>query len=144
MLHEGHRNKVIPINSNNTLGQTTITIKQPKMNRSRVVARKRYPLAIDLINLYKRNAGFLRNDTVKSFIGHTRFATSSINVVSELHPHEWVPFHVEYVWQLNQFTGQFQKILLNTGVHITHNGDFDALKVYILIIFYILTSDTYY
>jgi len=118
------------MNSNNSTGHTTVHIKQPKMHRVRVVARKRYPLAVDLVDLYKRNSGYRQDPNVKSFIGHTRFATSSINVVSELHPHEWCPFHNELVWQLNQLTGKFSKTLLYTGVHITHNGDFDALKAY--------------
>jgi len=104
---------------------------QSKMNRVRAVARKRYPLAVDLVNLYKRTAGTgtASRSTLKSFIGHTRFATSSVNVVPELHPHEWCPFHNEQVWQLNQLTGKFDKTSMYTGVHITHNGDFDALKV---------------
>lgn len=129
---EGHHHKkIMPLNSRNTLGHTTISIKQPKANRVRVVARKRYPLAVDLLNLYKRKAGSRENTAaVKSFIGHTRFATSSINVVSELHPHEFVPFHFENVWQLNQLTGRFDKLWLYTGIHITHNGDFDALHAY--------------
>lgn len=63
-------------------------------------------------------------------IGHTRFATSSINQVPELHPHEWTPFHDETVWQFNTANGKFEKTTTNVGVHITHNGDFDAMEAY--------------
>ena len=67
--------------------------------RSRYVARKRYPLAADLIKVYQKEAKVLPEKTSDvTFIGHTRFATSSVNLVSELHPHEWVPFRDEAVW----------------------------------------------
>ena len=63
-------------------------------------------------------------------IGHTRFATSSINVVSELHPHEWIPARNEVIWKYNPSLGRFERSILNTCIHITHNGDFDALEAY--------------
>ncbi len=63
-------------------------------------------------------------------IGHTRFATSSINKVTELHPHEWVPFHDEVVWLFNASSGKFEKATTTVGIHISHNGDFDAMSAY--------------
>ena len=63
-------------------------------------------------------------------IGHTRFATSSINKVSELHPHEWVPFHEENVWLFNAEKGKMEKTMTTVGIHISHNGDFDAMEAY--------------
>lgn len=63
-------------------------------------------------------------------IGHTRFATSSVNVVPELHPHEWVPFHDEIIWKFNTDTGRFERSKTLFGLHITHNGDFDAMEAY--------------
>lgn len=59
--------------------------KDASMNvkRVRLVARKRHALAADLANLYKKKGG--RNPTTAatlSVIGHTRFATSSVNQVS--------------------------------------------------------------
>lgn len=56
---------------------------RPHVIRVRCVARKRYPLATDLINLYHSNIGSFHSfdvTTTKSFICHTRFATSSVNV----------------------------------------------------------------
>ena len=63
-------------------------------------------------------------------IGHTRFATSSVNCESELHPHEWEPFHHEWVWKFNPIVGKMEKLYSLVGLHITHNGDFDALASY--------------
>ena len=65
-----------------------------------------------------------------SFIGHTRFATSSVNVDSELHPHEWVKFHDEMVWNFCKKDRRFKKVTAHVGIHITHNGDFDCLAGY--------------
>jgi hypothetical protein len=64
-------------------------------------------------------------------VAHTRFATSSANEVSELHPHEWTPFREEIAWQFNAITGRFERAALAMGVHITHNGDFDELEAYL-------------
>ena len=76
--------------------------KRVTNTRSRCVARKRYPLAADLVDTYKRDAKILPpSSSDVTFIGHTRFATSSVNLVSELHPHEWEPFRTEHVWGLN-------------------------------------------
>lgn len=64
------------------------------VNRVRLVARKRILLAADLTQTYlSQTAGHdPASDTASlTCIGHTRFATSSINIVSELHPHEWAP-----------------------------------------------------
>lgn len=99
--------------------------------RVRCVARKRFPLAADLAALFNKQAKReLRKKSVITFIGHTRFATSSVNKVRELHPHEWVKFHQEYVWSLNIRTRKFEKAYREVGIHITHNGDFDALYAY--------------
>jgi hypothetical protein len=70
---------------------------------------------------------FRLTDTV---IAHTRFATSSINKVSELHPHEWSPFKEEVYWRFNPIIGKYERSSAVMGVHITHNGDFDELEAY--------------
>lgn len=49
--------------------------------------------------------------------------------MTELHPHEWVPFHEERVWGFNSSSGAFSASIRSVGLHITHNGDFDALEV---------------
>jgi hypothetical protein len=77
----------------------TVGFGNTKMTRVRCVARKRHPLAADLAKLYRREAPSLPDaNSVVTFIGHTRFATASVNSVPELHPHEWSPMHDEDVW----------------------------------------------
>jgi hypothetical protein len=99
--------------------------------RVRLVARKRHPLAADLAALYREKGGRAPGDKATlTVIGHTRFATSSANQVSELHPHEWVPYHDEPVWAFNSTKGTFTRSIRSVGIHITHNGDFDALEAY--------------
>ena len=53
-----------------------------------------------------------------------------MNIVPELHPHEWVPFHHEFVWIFDHMKGSFVRSKRSVGIHITHNGDFDALEAY--------------
>eukprot|EP01038_Epipyxis_sp_PR26KG_P011709 gene11709-15674_t len=98
--------------------------------RVRCVARKRYALAADLANEYQKLRLGYHPDPSNSLtvIGHTRFATSSINTVPELHPHEWVPFHEESVWLFDRKNGLFENHTSIVGIHISHNGDFDALE----------------
>lgn len=51
--------------------------------RVRLVARKRHALAADLASLYKKKGGEAPTSSATlSVIGHTRFATSSVNKVS--------------------------------------------------------------
>jgi hypothetical protein len=116
-----------------SLFQPTSPLPAVKSYRVRLVARKRHPLASDLSSLYyrQRNYSLPKSNDIITVIGHTRFATSSINRVSELHPHEFVPFHSENIWLFNSISGKFQKASNTTvGIHITHNGDFDAMTGY--------------
>ena len=106
-------------------------------SRVRAVARKRYPLAVDLAQKYRKhsakNAKMFISEPLPeavTYIGHTRFATSSVNTEPELHPHEWTPFHMEDVWSFNTKSCQFEKHKVNVGLHISHNGDFDILSAY--------------
>ena len=51
--------------------------------RVRLVARKRHALAADLAVLYKKSGGKApHSSALLSVIGHTRFATSSVNKVT--------------------------------------------------------------
>lgn len=105
-------------------------INIPNIFRVRCVARKRYPLAADLAQLFvKKNGGEPDASVAVTFIGHTRFATSSVNVVPELHPHEWMLPQQEFVWQMSP-SGKYEEISTTFGMHLTHNGDFDALEAY--------------
>ena len=105
---------------------------EPLHTRVRCVARKRHPLSRDLASMFEKsaNASSSTKDGVISVIGHTRFATSSVNSVPELHPHQWSPFKHDSVWQFSLKTQRFEKKEVLTGLHLTHNGDFDALHMY--------------
>lgn len=104
----------------------------PVSCRVRCVARKRWPLAEDLARLYAKKSGHRTPDKTSTItvIGHTRFATSSKNIESELHPHEFDTWKMEQVWEFNITTMRFEKHDRQTGLHLTHNGDFDALVAY--------------
>ena len=109
--------------------------KSGKVNVSRVraVARKRFPLASDLAKKFagrKSNRNPQAIPECVSFLGHTRFATSSANKEEELHPHEWEPAHEEHVWRYNATAGEFQREKATVVLHITHNGDFDILAAF--------------
>ena len=105
--------------------------KDPQHKRIRCVARKRYPLSRDLASLYQNEVkSSTQNDDFVSVIGHTRFATSSVNIRDELHPHQWSPFSKEEMWRFNYKSHKFDKSEVLCGVHLTHNGDFDALEMY--------------
>jgi glutamate synthase domain-containing protein 1 len=107
------------------------SMAKPSVARMRCVGRKRYTLAEDMAQRYSNLSTALRSDnSTYTAIGHTRFATSSVNVESELHPHEWTPFHDEDVWRFDATTGRFSRSRYEVGVHITHNGDFNALCAY--------------
>ena len=102
----------------------------PLHTRVRCVARKRYPLSRDLASMFKSQCTATNSDTI-SVIGHTRFATSSVNVVPELHPHEWCAFQRDSVWRFSHTSQRFEKSgEVMCGLHLTHNGDFDALQMY--------------
>lgn len=118
---------------------------EPLVTRVRMVANKRTPLADELASLFMEKQllpnssmfsngntadGCQENSIAITALGHTRFATSSINVDSELHPHEWEQFHREFVWRFNPVAGRMEKVNSLVGVHITHNGDFDELSAY--------------
>ena len=75
---------------------------RPFKNHVRCVARRRVALSSDLPRLYKSRLSWSEASLLRSnkgcymtYLGHTRFATSSVNKIPELHPHEWVPFHSE-------------------------------------------------
>ena len=102
----------------------------PPVNaRVRCVARKRHPLSRDLGDMFRSQVKVSQSDSV-SVIGHTRFATSSINTVPELHPHQWSSFVHDEVWKFSKRTQRMEKSLELCGLHLSHNGDNDALSMY--------------
>lgn len=62
------------------------TVASARVRRCRMVGHKRRPLADDLVSLYRGPLGLfdVASGNSISLIGHTRFATSSVNTVPEL------------------------------------------------------------
>lgn len=59
---------------------------------------------------------------------HYRFGTSGPPSVLETHWHEWTPARIEPVWQIEN--GQWTCRSRNINHRITHNGDFNAWKIF--------------
>lgn len=57
--------------------------------------------------------------------GHTRFATSSIPLPSESHPHQWSPTAPAVVWRADG-RGGVAAATEQLGIWITHNGELAA------------------
>ena len=98
--------------------------------RRRLVNTKRGDMPKALRRLYTAAAGkgYPAGAGSAAFIGHTRFATASLPAVNETHPHEWTPFGQASVWQF--VDGQFQQSRRTVGIHLTHNGDLDAVRLF--------------
>jgi len=98
--------------------------------RSRVVNMKRTDLSKLLRKKTEKDSGGRRighSKKTRVFCGHTRFATSSKATFDGTHPHQWSPAQILNVYELKQTKpGSQRKSVEN---FITHNGDFDALKV---------------
>ena len=62
------------------------------------------------------------------FMGHTRFATSSLPSVGESHPHQWTPPRPLSVWRVRG--GRAVEAVEPFSLFITHNGDFDFLQLF--------------
>ena len=67
------------------------------------------------------------------FLGHTRFATSSVPSVVETHPHAWSPERRMRVWGVEEGSGGGRRVrarVRNVRHYITHNGDFDFWNLF--------------
>lgn len=81
--------------------------------------------------------GHVSDTSGVSVIGHTRFATGSLNTMPELHPHDWsasgydadklLGHHDrERIWWWDGQNHQMVEKLTTFAVHLTHNGDFEV------------------
>ena len=107
--------------------------------RSRVVNSKRSDLSVKIrkkvasdemrMRITSSCGGSYESDSlVKTYVGHTRFATSSIASFDGTHPHQWSP---PRRWQMYDVRGPHtgRKSLKIVENFITHNGDFDAYEI---------------
>lgn len=60
---------------------------------------------------------------VQLFVGHTRFATSSIPSVGETHPHQWCPRMRVRLWRMGPGAQGPQLERLYSDIFVTHNGE---------------------
>lgn len=104
-----------------------------KAIRNRVVNRKRTDLSNKLFAKVRQSMRFapsnsnnsLASSTAKFFMGHTRFATTSVSDFPGTHPHQFTPRTNRKIYDLQ--TGSYSM----SGVEnfITHNGDFDYYEL---------------
>lgn len=66
--------------------------------------------------------------SVVTGVWHYRYGTSSPPAILETHWHEWMPARDAAVWQVEN--GKWVKSRRNVNHRITHNGDFDAWRIF--------------
>ncbi|GJP47206.1 hypothetical protein CLOM_g6423, partial [Closterium sp. NIES-68] len=69
-------------------------------------------------------------EAVRVYLGHTRFATSSVPSVGETHPHQWVAERRVPLWRVHGATGAVRCEPTNVGMYVTHNGDFEFWNLF--------------
>lgn len=104
--------------------------------RSRVVNGKRTDLSEGLRRKLNRDVcqlGGKLEPTIRTFLGHTRFATSSKATFDGTHPHRWTPPSLRRVYPLDDKklwnASNPVYVIRSMENYITHNGDFDFFKV---------------
>mmetsp|Transcript_12587 Transcript_12587/g.29481 ORF Transcript_12587/g.29481 Transcript_12587/m.29481 type:complete len:1616 (+) Transcript_12587:106-4953(+) len=123
-----------PMDSKQTNNPSFVTCS--KAVRSRVVNKKRTDLSkLVRAKVEKDFRRYSRKDSSdfepRMFVGHTRFATSSLSTLDGTHPHQWTPPSVRRVYDMEHSIGTQDKdaiprpALLTVENYITHNGDFD-------------------
>ena len=63
------------------------------------------------------------------YVGHTRFATSSIPTEAETHPHRWSSAETVQRWGVRQ-NGEIGMDSATEALYVTHNGDFEFYKLW--------------
>lgn len=113
---------------------------QSKGIRSRVVNAKRTDLSQLIRNKVERDfyvLGSLRSG-IRTFLGHTRFATSSKTTFEGTHPHMWTSPQYRRIFRLDLdsvvLSSTPMPAVIKVENYITHNGDFD---------FYTINENTY-
>ena len=106
-------------------------ISSSKAVRSRVVNKKR----TDLSKLVRKRVEKIMRTTShnvdeksfvpRMFVGHTRFATSSLSTLDGTHPHRWTPPSPRRVYSMENDETVIQSSTVIVENYITHNGDFD-------------------
>lgn len=75
-----------------------------------------------------RSQGIQPLESVITAVWHYRYGTSSPPSILETHWHEWMPARDAIVWQIEN--GQWVRRRKNVNHRITHNGDFNAWRIF--------------
>ena len=109
----------------------------PKCIRTREVVTKRGTGSGLIVPSHTRRCISARTDPQSGhvYLGHLRFATSSRNLRSECHPHEWGKRTWCKVWSYSPLhpgssTSTWTSRRTWHGCVLTHNGDFNGLRLY--------------
>eukprot|EP00523_Entomoneis_sp_CCMP467_P014427 CAMPEP_0168768872 /NCGR_PEP_ID=MMETSP0725-20121227/2106_1 /TAXON_ID=265536 /ORGANISM="Amphiprora sp., Strain CCMP467" /LENGTH=1423 /DNA_ID=CAMNT_0008818255 /DNA_START=10 /DNA_END=4281 /DNA_ORIENTATION=- len=127
--------------------QSARKIKSSKPISVRVIKAKRQDLSKLLSSRVKSrgtNAWGQKKKSIRCFLGHTRFATSSKATLEGTHPHQWSPPEQRRVYPLDddalwstvpisspsKTSANLQPISRKVSNYITHNGDFDFFRIH--------------
>ncbi|GAQ85582.1 putative type II Glutamine amidotransferase [Klebsormidium nitens] len=110
--------------------------------RARIVPSKRVSVADKLLSTLRRLIWWEKakakltghvsteENPVQMFLGHTRFATSSIPSPNESHPHQWSPPLPVTHWQHPPSAQVPTPAATQFSLFVTHNGDFEFWNLY--------------
>ena len=108
--------------------QQTVFVGEKVVNRKRDNLTKSLEAAFASVRRKSRSQKIAPLELSTTGVWHYRFATSGPPAVIETHWHEWMGARQERVWEFTE--GQWIYQNRNVNHRITHNGDFDAWKIY--------------
>lgn len=106
----------------------TVFVGEKVVNRKRDNLTKSLEAAFASVRRKSRSQRIAPLELSTMGIWHYRFATSGPPAIIETHWHEWMGARQERVWEFTE--GQWIYQNRNVNHRITHNGDFDAWKIY--------------
>jgi len=114
--------------------------EMPSSFRTRVACFKREDLTKKLMKKFIWDSWIYRVKNLSKpwtknmesgiFMGHTRFATSSIPQEHESHPHHFSPPRTCTYWSVNAMGTWTKKDNAASRVMVTHNGDFEFYSIF--------------
>ena len=112
--------------------QQTVFVGEKVVNRKRDNLTKSLETAFGSVRSKSQRQGIspweLSTELPTMAVWHYRFGTSGPPAIRETHWHEWMDARQERVWEFTE--GQWVCQNKNVNHRITHNGDFDAWKIY--------------
>ena len=108
--------------------QQTVFVGKKVVNRKRDNLTKSLETAFASVRSKSQRQGISPLELSTMGVWHYRFGTSGPPAIIETHWHEWSGARQEQVWEFTE--GQWVCQNKNVNHRITHNGDFDAWKIY--------------